>query len=82
MKPWLVPRISLALGWIACVQAQDGPAPIRALAGKGVTIKGTLAAPAGFKGYLGDYRGQPMPVSLLPDGSHVLIGTLLDAHSE
>lgn len=76
MKRWLVP---LALLLTACAQAQDYPAPIQALASKGITIKGSLPAPAGFKGYVGDYHGQPMPVYLLPDGKHVVIGSLLDA---
>ena len=76
MKFWLVP---LALLLTACAQAQDYPAPIQALASKGITIKGSLPGPAGFKGYVGDYQGRPMPVYLLPDGKHVVIGTLLDA---
>ena len=75
-KCWL---LSLTLLLAACAQAQDVPAPIQALTSKGVQIKGPMAAPAGFKGYVGDYHGQPMPVYLLPDGQHVLIGTLLDA---
>lgn len=76
MKLWLVP---LALLLIACAQAQDYPAPIQALASKGITVKGSLPGPAGFKGYVGDYQGQPVPMYLLPDGKHVVIGTLLDA---
>lgn len=76
MKRWL---ITLTILLTACAQAQDYPAPIQALASKGVTIKGSLPAPAGFKGYVGSYQGQPMPVYLLPDGKHVVIGTLLDA---
>lgn len=78
MKRWL---FSLTLLVAACVQAQDMPAPISALASKGVQIKGPMAAPDGFKGYVGDYRGKSMPVYLLPDGKHVLIGTLLDANA-
>jgi len=73
---WIV---SLLLALTACAQAQDVPAPIRALASQGVTIKGPLTAPPGFKGYVGDYRGQSLPIYLLPDGQHVVIGTLLDA---
>lgn len=76
MKRWLV---ALTLLLTACAQAQDYPAPIQALASKGITIKGTLPAPAGLKGYVGSYQGQPMPVYLLPDGKHVVIGTLFDA---
>ena len=77
MKPWLA---ILALVLTGCTQAQDYPAPIQALASKGVTITGSLPAPAGFKGYVGSYQGRAMPVYLLPDGKHVVIGTLLDAH--
>lgn len=76
MKAWLV---ALTFLLAACAQAQDYPAPIQALASQGVTIKGRLPAPAGFKGYVGSYQGQAMPVYLLPDGKHVVIGTLLDA---
>ncbi len=76
MKRWFVP---LALLLSAGTHAQDYPAPIQALAGKGIAIKGELPAPAGFKGYVGEYQGQSMPVYLLPDGKHVVVGTLLDA---
>jgi thiol:disulfide interchange protein DsbG len=76
LKLWLVP---LALLLTACAQAQDYPAPIQALASKGITMKGNLPGPPGFKGYVAEYQGQPMPVYLLPDGKHVVIGTLLDA---
>ena len=76
MKEWL---IALTLLLAGCAQAQDYPAPIQALASRGVTITGSLSAPAGFKGYVGRYQGQPLPVYLLPDGKHVVIGTLLDA---
>jgi thiol:disulfide interchange protein DsbG len=76
LKRWLV---VLTLLLTACAQAQDYPAPIQALASKGVTIKGTLPAPAGIKGFLGSHQGQPLPVYLLPDGKHVVIGTLFDA---
>ena len=76
-RRWLIP---LLLALTACAQAQDVPAPIRALASQGVTIKGPLTAPPGFKGYVGDYHGQSLPIYLLPDGQHVVIGTLLDVN--
>lgn len=56
------------------------PQPVEALTSKGLKIDGSLAAPAGFHGYLAEYQGQPIPVYLLPDGQHVVIGTLYDAH--
>ncbi|MEO7067425.1 MAG: thiol:disulfide interchange protein DsbG [Rhodanobacter sp.] len=76
MKRWFV---CLALLLTACAQAQDYPAPVQALTGKGIAIKGTLPAPAGFKGYVGEFQGRSMPIYLLPDGKHVAIGTLFDA---
>ncbi|MFA6232467.1 MAG: thiol:disulfide interchange protein DsbG [Rhodanobacter sp.] len=75
MKRWL---LLFAFSLTACAQAQDVPAPIRALAGKGIAIKATLPAPAGFKGFVGSYQGQNLPVYLLPDGKHVVIGSVFD----
>ncbi|NII09520.1 thiol:disulfide interchange protein DsbG [Oleiagrimonas sp. C23AA] len=83
MKHWLP---LLALGLVACSQASDAPntypAPIQALQNKGVKIKSTMQAPPGFKGYLGEYAGHPVPVYLLPDGKHVSIGELFDSAGE
>lgn len=75
MKRWL---LLFAFSLTASAQAQDMPAPIRALAGKGIAIKATLPAPAGFKGFVGSYQGQNLPVYLLPDGKHVVIGSVFD----
>jgi thiol:disulfide interchange protein DsbG len=75
LKRWL---LLFALSLTACAQAQDYPAPIRALAGKGIAIKATLPAPAGFKGFVGSYQGEKLPIYLLPDGKHVLIGSVFD----
>ncbi|GAB3035092.1 MULTISPECIES: thiol:disulfide interchange protein DsbG [Oleiagrimonas] len=55
------------------------PAPVRALKANGIDIRGTMPAPDGFKGFIGEYRGQPMPVYLLPDGKHTVVGNLFDA---
>jgi len=60
--------------------AREVPAPIRALADKGITIVGTLPAPQGFRGYVGEFSGRLTPVYLLPDGRHVTIGVLYDEH--
>jgi thiol:disulfide interchange protein DsbG len=72
---WLV-LLTLALA--ACAQAQDYPAPVQALAAKGIAIKGTLPAPSGYRGFVGSYQGHAMPVYLLPDGKHTVVGTLFD----
>jgi thiol:disulfide interchange protein DsbG len=75
LKPWLI-LLVLLFATSAC--AKDYPAPIQALASKGITIKGQLKAPDGIRGYVGDYHGRSMPIYLLPDGKHVVIGTLFD----
>lgn len=80
MKYWL--SFLLAFGLAACTQAQDAPrypAPVQALVNQGLAIKGPLQAPAGYTGYVGDYAGRPMPVYLLPDQKHVVVGSLFDA---
>ena len=76
MKRWL---LLFALSFSAGAQAQDYPAPIQALAGKGIVIRSTLPAPEGFRGFVGSYQGGTMPIYLLPDGKHVVIGTVFDA---
>ncbi len=56
------------------------PAPVQALAkAGGIQIAGSMAAPQGYRGFLGRYRDQPVPVYLLPDGQHTVIGSLYDA---
>lgn len=64
---------SLAASW---------PAPIQALKARGITIRSTMPAPAGFKGYVGDFHGRALPVYLLPDGKHTMIGNLFDANGQ
>ncbi|MGS1012969.1 thiol:disulfide interchange protein DsbG [Rhodanobacter sp. UC4450_H17] len=80
MKHWF--SFLFAIGVSACSQAQDAPhypPPIQGLAGQGLTIKGPLEAPKGYTGYRGEYEGRPVPVYLLPDGQHAMVGTLFDA---
>ncbi len=75
-------RVSLValLLCVSTAHAQNYPAPIKALTHKGVSIVGSMQAPPGFKGYLGKYGGDPIPIYLLPDGKHVIVGTLYDSH--
>jgi thiol:disulfide interchange protein DsbG len=61
-----------------CASAQEYPAPIQALVGKGIAIQGPLSAPPGFTGFVGEYDGRKMPIYVLPDGKHMVIGTLFD----
>lgn len=78
MKRCLLALAAL-VAW-APTYAQTYPAPIRALVKRGITIKGELPAPPGFKGYIGEFSGQLTPVYLLPDGRHVTIGVLYDQY--
>lgn len=61
----------------------ESPAPSasvvqRALATNGVEITGSLEAPAGFEGFVASYQGRELPVYVLPDGKHIVIGSLFD----
>jgi thiol:disulfide interchange protein DsbG len=67
----------------ASASAAAAPAPAasvvqRALAANGVAITGSLEAPAGFEGFVAQYQGRELPVYALPDGKHIVIGSLLD----
>jgi thiol:disulfide interchange protein DsbG len=75
LKRWL---LLFVFSFTACAQALEYPAPIRVLANKGIAIKGALPAPTGFKGFVGSYQGANLPLYLLPDGKHVLVGSLFD----
>ena len=78
--------LGLALLLSACAQAQDTPkqypAPVQALEAKGMTIKGTLPAPDGYRAYLGSYGGRPVPVYVTPDGKHAFVGVMFDAQGK
>lgn len=67
----------------ARISTTGQPAPAasivqRALAANGVEISGSLDAPTGFEGFVARYQGRELPVYALPDGRHIVIGTLLD----
>ena len=60
-------------------KASDYPAPIQALEAQGLEVLGTFKAPSGLTGYAGIAGGNPVSIYLTGDGSHALIGTLVDA---
>jgi len=66
----------------ALLQAEELPAPIKALEAKGATIKGSFDAPGGLKGYAAEYQKQGMALYLTADGKHVLAGNLFDEKGE
>lgn len=64
------------------LQTSDLPPAIQALTANGISIDKSMQAPAGFKGYVGEYKGRKLPVYLLPDNKHVVIGSLYNAQAE
>ncbi|TAM10575.1 MAG: thiol:disulfide interchange protein DsbG [Nevskiaceae bacterium] len=51
----------------------------KAFGSKGVQVGEKLDAPAGFEAYVANYNGHPIPIYVLPDHKHFLVGTLFDA---
>lgn len=70
----LLASLGLALG----AQANDWPAPIKALEAQGVEVMGTFEAPNGLTGYAGLVRQQPLAIYVTPDGKQAIIGTMID----
>jgi thiol:disulfide interchange protein DsbG len=70
----LLPAISL--------QAEELPAPLRALEGKGIEVVSRFDAPAGLQGYAGKYQNQGVALYLTWDQQHVLVGNLFDAKGQ
>lgn len=62
--------------------AIDYPAPIHALEAQGLEVLGTFKAPSGLTGYAGIAGSNPVSVYVTADGSHALIGTLIDAEGK
>lgn len=62
--------------------AGNYPAPIQALEAQGLEVLGTFNAPSGLTGYAGIAASNPVSVYVTSDGSHALIGTLIDADGQ
>lgn len=60
----------------------DYPAPIQALEAQGLEVLGTFNAPSGLTGYAGIAANNPVSIYVTGDGSHALIGTLIDADGQ
>ncbi|MEO6985850.1 MAG: thiol:disulfide interchange protein DsbG [Paralcaligenes sp.] len=60
------------------VSAQELPAPIKALQEHGLKVVGELPAVDGLKAYAGYMDQQPYALYLLPDGKHVMVGSVFD----
>ncbi len=62
--------------------AQELPAPIKALQKHGLKVVGELPAVSGLKAYAGYMDQQPYALYLMPDGKHVMVGSVFDAQGE
>lgn len=62
--------------------ATDYPAPIQALEAQGLEVLGTFDAPSGLTGYAGIAGSNPVSVYMTSDGTHALVGTLIDADGQ
>uniref|UniRef100_UPI0030DD9E7E thiol:disulfide interchange protein DsbG n=2 Tax=Pseudomonas sp. RL_15y_Pfl2_60 TaxID=3088709 RepID=UPI0030DD9E7E len=78
LKPsrWLA--LALFSAGAVGIHAEEWPAPIKAVEARGAEIVGRFDAPGGMQGFAAKYNGQAMALYLMPDGKHVLLGTLLD----
>ncbi|MGN8159653.1 thiol:disulfide interchange protein DsbG [Salinisphaera sp. RV14] len=65
---------------VGAARAGDWPAPIQQLADKGLTVVKRFDAPGGLTGYAARAGHTPVALYLTPDGHHVIVGTMLDAH--
>lgn len=76
----LVAGAYMLMAWPGASEAEDGdyPAPIAALANRGLDIVDSFEAPGELTGYAATFRGRPMAIYLTPDGEHALLGTLVD----
>ncbi|WP_034303603.1 thiol:disulfide interchange protein DsbG [Herbaspirillum sp. RV1423] len=61
-----------------CAQAQDRPAPLRALEKQGLVVVGTFPSPGGLTAWAGYMNQEPVALYATPDGKHVIVGTLVD----
>jgi thiol:disulfide interchange protein DsbG len=80
--PFLLAGLSLLALPVSITQAEELPAPIKAVEARGAVIIGSFDAPGGLRGYAARYKGQGIALYLTADGQHVLIGNLLDAQGE
>lgn len=72
--------LALSLGVISqTALAQDIPPPIKALQDRGASIGERFEAPGGLTGYTVSFQGQTLAAYVTEDGTHVVVGTLLDA---
>lgn len=63
-------------------QAEDLPAPVKAIEKQGITILKSFDAPGGMKGYLGKYQDMGVTIYLTPDGKQAISGYMYNEKGE
>lgn len=58
--------------------AEELPAPVKAIEKQGITIIKSFDAPGGMKGYLGKYQDMGVTIYVTPDGKHAISGYMYD----
>lgn len=71
------PALLLAL-FPFLAQAEELPAPVKAVEKQGITIIKPFEAPGGMKGWLGKYQDMGVTIYLTPDGKHAISGYMYD----
>lgn len=66
----------------ATAMAQSWPAPIQALADRGIQIVDEFEAPGDLTGYAARVGPRWLTIYLMPDGKHAIVGTLLGAQGQ
>ncbi|MDD2223462.1 MAG: thiol:disulfide interchange protein DsbG [Pseudomonas sp.] len=64
------------------VQAENYPAPVKAMRERGVEVLERFDAPGGLTGYTALYNGRPLALYVTADKQHALMGSLLNAQGE
>lgn len=82
LRPTHLATLLSTLLLIPLVQAEEWPAPIKALEARGAEIIQRFDAPSGLQGYAARFDGQGVALYLTADGEHVLVGSLLNAQGE
>lgn len=77
-KPITTIAAALAV-FAASASAQPWPAPIQAVADRGIEIVKEFDAPGELTGYAAHAGHRSVALYLMPDGEHVVVGTMLDA---
>ncbi len=75
----VVVLIALASAVSLVFAAPPLPAPLQALEKKGLSLVGKFPSPSGMTAYAAHAGTEPMALYLMPDGKHVIVGTLFDA---